>query len=151
MLLCSARTMCVLNPCIAFAQVLPLGTSLPLENTQSYVHCKVDGWKLPLLMHLHAGHVTLALYPGSTPMSDTFSETQSPSILSQSSSWTPCGCVLKNSSPSVRGRTQTSQQATDKQARSHTSKDTVMLSRKHEKLARASFSLCTCVGLTVRC
>ena len=86
-------------------------------------------------MHLHAGHVTLALYPGSTPMSDTFSEAHSPSIPLQSSSSTACGCVLKNSSPSARGRTQTSQQATDKQARSHTSKDTVMLFH-----ARASFS-----------
>ena len=108
-------------------QVLPLGPS--------YIHCKVDGWKLPLLMHLHAGHVTLALYPGSTPMSDTFSKTHSLSILLQSSSSTACGCVLKNSSPSARGRTQTSQQATDKQARSHTSKDTVMLFH-----ARANFS-----------
>ena len=60
-------------------------------------------------------------------MSDTFSETHSPSISLQSSSSASCGCVLKISSPSARGRTQTSPQATDKQVRSLTNQDTVML------------------------
>ena len=145
------------NVCRIFVQFMQLSVLDQLNHSTKkkkklYIHCKVDGWKLPLLMHLHAGHVTLALYPGSTPMSDTFSETHSPSILLQSSSSTACGCVLNNSSPSVRGRTQTSPQATDKQVRRHKNQGTVMLFHACVFLRNdgVTNNACTCVGVAGR-